>query len=102
MTRDARRRLFNQFNIPKRILNYTLGHNHPVWIRLSLGFIIVVFSGLITDGPIFLAAFRKVVEGLGLVPWMEWVSIISEEENQFSNNKTENHETVNTNDCPTC
>lgn len=63
----------HHLNLPKHILNATVGHDHPIWSRLLMGLLIMVLSKLIHESILIVDALKELVHAIGAVPWLEWL-----------------------------
>lgn len=87
------RTLYHYINLPKHILNALVGPQHPIWMRLAVGGLIMFGSSYITEGYRIELVIRDLFHAIGAVPWLEYFIAIGREEQQQDdqNNFNNNH-----------
>lgn len=65
------RKVLFYVNVPRHILTLLVGRDHPVWLRLLVGLLIMFASEFIRPKFEVLDAIRELIHAVGAVPWIE-------------------------------
>lgn len=73
-----RKEILHQINVPKKILVYTLGKDHPAWLRLALGAGFITIGSAMPEVGIFFKALTGLTHAIGFVPLLETLMAMAE------------------------
>lgn len=65
------RRWLTYINVPRHILTLLVGKDHPIWLRLFVGALIMFGSEFIRPKFEVMDALRGLIHAVGAVPWVE-------------------------------
>lgn len=69
-----RKQILRAVNLPRYILNHTIGEDHPIWHRLILGFVFMMIGHYMGEIHTFIIGCAGgFVHAFGAVPWLDWI-----------------------------
>lgn len=66
----VRKEVLRQINLPRHILNHTVGKNHPWWVRIVFGTVIIYLGSLIPEAPFIIKPLGQLVHAIGAIPYL--------------------------------
>lgn len=64
-------KILSHVNLPKKILNVIIGHDHPIWSRLALGMVLMLTAEFLPDQAVLIRTSAHLIHDAGGIPWIE-------------------------------